>query len=54
MISSDDIAGKDLFDSWAGFSLICPDVSEESDFFLHGNQASMVSENFEFIIAKCD
>ena len=43
-----------MFDSWAGFSLICPDLKDDQDFLLEGNQALMISQNFEFRIAKCD
>jgi hypothetical protein len=39
-----------MFESWAGFSLICPDFD---DFKLQGNTASMVSQNIEFRMTQC-
>jgi hypothetical protein len=42
-IDDHDEKGPELYDSWAGFSLICPDMPEDNDFYLEGNQAMMKS-----------
>ena len=39
-----------MFDSWKGYSLICPDYSE---FKLQGNLAQMISQNIEMRLSKC-
>ena len=40
-----------MFDSWVGYSLICPDF--DIDGKLQGNMASMISQNIQFKVTKC-
>ena len=46
-----DQEAKKYFESWPGYSLICPDFD---DFKLQGNTASMIQQYFSLEISKCD
>ena len=43
-----------MFEGWAGWSLICPDLKEGDGFVLHGDSASMKTQNWEFKINRCN
>ena len=43
-----------MWDSWAGFDLICPDIPEgDEGLFMRGDAAAMVSNVFSFEIDRC-
>lgn len=39
-----------LYNSWEGFSLVCPDISEEQDFMLQNGPGDMVNRNMLLVI----
>ena len=49
--ASENPQAAEYFDTWEGYSLICPDYDE---FELLGNTASMIQSYFTFEIKKCD
>ena len=46
--------GKKIFDSWAGFYLVCPDISETKKLGLKGDISSMISTGYKFRVEYCD
>ena len=44
---------KELFDSWAGFSLLCPDIKMDQKIKLYGQFGDMETKHFSFKVNKC-
>ena len=44
---------KELFDSWASFSLLCPDIKNDSSIKFYNKYGDMVTQHFTFTIEKC-
>ena len=42
-----------MFDTWIGFSLLCPDLPAGEGLTLLGTPSSMISKNFSFNIKRC-
>lgn len=42
-----------IFESWAGFKLLCPDLREDSRVQLYNKLGDMYAKSFVFSIEKC-
>ena len=40
--------GKAIFESWAGFLLLCPDIKQRGDLIIEGDPSSMISRAVVF------
>jgi hypothetical protein len=46
--------GKKIYDTWDGFSIMCPDVPKGQEIHLQGDPSTMVGTSFDFIIDRCN
>ena len=43
-----------FFNSWTGFSIVCPQLKVGQTFEIKGDAASMKADMFKFVINRCD
>ena len=45
---------KAEYDLWKGFSIVCPDLKKDEQFYIMGGISSFATKDYQFKIDRCN